>query len=233
MKKLKQIFLNSKFSFILGIINLIIFLILISFIDEFHTNYILIIILGILPSFFYFLIVFLANKFSAQYRRKRIVNLIAIFSIIPYLIYLFFWTCFLFITIAMTPEVKLSSYKHYAILDYFPEQIPENYIDASYYHTYRFLQGGEKFILYLKLDSVSIEQYDSVFKEKNIEPHKNIPKEKFYENTPYSDKSLNNNFHIYYLETNCDNSGYCNHGFDKHVVINNKTNEIIFYYQSW
>lgn len=234
MKKLKQIFLNSKFSFILGTINLIIFLVLISLtIDEFHITYSLIIILGILPSFFYYLIVFLANKFSTQYRRKRIVNLIAIWSIIPYLIYLFFWTCFLFITIALTPEVKLSSYKHYAILDYFPEKIPENYIDASYYHTYRFLQGGEKFILYLKLDSDLIEEYERAFKGKSIEPHKNIPKEKFYENTPYSDKSLNDDFNIYYLETNCDNSGYCNHGFDKHVVINNNTNEIIFYYQSW
>lgn len=233
MKKLKQIFLNSKFSFILGTINLIIFLFSISLIEEFHANYILFIILGILPSLFYFLIVFLANKFSTQYRRKRIVNLIAIWSILPYLIYLFFWTYFLFITIIITPEVKLSSYKHYAIIDYFPEQIPKNYIDASYYHIYRFLQGGEEFILYLKLDNNLIEQYEREFQEKSVDPNENIYKEKSYKNTPYSDKNLNNDFRIYYLETDCDNSGYCNHGLDKHVAINSKTKEIIFYYQSW
>ncbi|MCX4364181.1 MAG: hypothetical protein OSJ70_00210 [Bacilli bacterium] len=174
------------------------------------------------------LLVFLKNK----YENSKFLNIFIVISSFPFLILIFLALMFIGVIISLTPDKKLSKYKYSDYINYFPKEIPKEYEAASYYRTYGFLQGGDFIVLYLQLDSNSISDYKSKFEKINVERPENTETNFTYFNSPY-EKGVTSDFKMYTIEAKCYKSGYCNHGLDKHVVINENTNEIIFFYGNW
>lgn len=232
MKKISEYFKNSKIAFFISTINLIIIFYCLIGIKEINIKYIIIIILGILPTLVGIILVIISTMYKEKL--KNLIKILSILLIIPYLLYIGFWFFTLCLIVAVNPEIKISSYEKHDFLSSFPSKIPDNYENASYYHSYPFLQGGDNYILYLKLDSNAIKNYEAYFNLKQIEPNKDMNIANIlYINTPYEKSYLDEYFKAYFLKSECDNSGWCNHGIDEHVMINVCTNEIIFYYDEW
>ena len=53
-----------------------------------------------------------------------------------------------------------------------------------------------------------------------------------FNNTPAHDKNIND-YTIYLMDGDCDNSGYCNHGNYIIAAFNKKTHEVIFSSEQW
>lgn len=174
------------------------------------------------------LLVFLKNK----YGNSKILNIFIVISSFPFLILIFLAVMFIVVIISLAPDKKLSKYRYNDYINYFPKEIPKEYEAASYYRTYGFWQGGDFIVLYLQLDSDSISDYKSKFEKINVKRHDDMKSNFTYFNTPYVE-GITSDFKMYTVESKCDKSGYCNHGLDKHVVINENTNEIIFFYGNW
>lgn len=227
---LKQIYKKTKTPFILMIINAILLLMFVVLSDNYVNRYFWVLLVSFLILLF---LVFLENKFN----ENKIVKIIVRIFLFPYFLivsYINVLLIILFFTIVRIfyPNTYLFEYRNYDWINYFPKEIPKYSKDAKYYHAFPFLQGGEEIILYLKLDNESIINYKNEFEKKSIKRHQSMKYTVNYLNTPYEDKATND-LKVFTIESICDDSGYCNHGVDKHVAINEKNNDIIFYYGSW
>lgn len=232
---LKRCYKNSKIFFLLLLFNTMVISFLLWTINEMKSEQLLfLVLLGFAPSLMFLFLIILSSLLKNKEVFLRVMKIISYILIIPYLLYLMF---VFFVYIALfsdNPEVSLDSYRYNKEINYFPKNIPNNYVDAKYYHKYPFMQGGEEIILYLKLDDERFLEYKNNLDNKNLERNKEMVdiKSKFYCNTPY-EKGITDQFTLYTIESKCDKSGYCNHGLDKHILINEEEKEIIFYYQNW
>lgn len=229
MYKISEFYKNARLTFVLTIFNTIVVFLLLCSINEVEKNkFVFLILLGIAPSLIFLILTIILNVFK---EKTSLISIIRIISYILLFLYIFYFMLVYFCYIAImadNPEVSIESYNYNKKINYFPKEIPKEYEDVAYYHKYPFMYG-EKIILYLKIDEQLIKEYKKEFENKTVEREKNMSKYVEYSNTPYEDKSTEG-FDWYIIESKCDDSNYCNHGIDKHVRINEETNEIIFYY---
>ncbi len=170
-------------------------------------------------------------------------NIIQSLFIIPSIVYIFILSFIsLLIEISDGGVSKPINYRRahsYYNLDYFPKKIPKNAKNVMFNYNPPFLQGGGILSLYFNGDNNTIKFYNNKYKkfkldENNIEVYeKEIINNKIWYYTPYNNSERIDKFTIYLIYNKCDDSGYCNHGTIKVIAINNKTNEILFYYEKW
>ena len=218
-------------SVLIGMVNISMLIFVFSDVNEINVSYIVLALFGLMPFIISLIFVFLAYKMRNKTGVKTAINIISLFYIVACAIYMFVWLFVYAIVAAMNPATNISSYEYNEHFDYFPKEIPDNCIDVAYFYRPGALQGGTTKLLYLKLDEKDIQKYKKTAQKRAIDKETNS--HRHYHNTPYEDKEISSDFTTYVLEAECDDSGWCNHGLDEHIAINEKTNEIIFYYENW
>ena len=138
-------------------------------------------------------------------------------------------------------EHPITNIRYYEELRHndFPETIPKGAQNATMCYHPGFLQGGSVVGVYFKIDNEDvIKGYISKYEKKakytslNYKPDGVTGYEPIeFLCSPYDE--LPEEFVIYYLEQECDDSGYCNHGEYTIVAINDITNEIICENSDW
>ena len=120
----------------------------------------------------------------------------------------------------------------------FPEEIPLEVENIEFKYLPGLFQGSTKYSLYYIDKNMTVEKFAKLYKEKS-EWSGSINEYKKQEGllsgmfNSISIKSSKEDFMIYLIEGNCDESGYCNHGNYIVTAINEDTKEIIYQYSSW
>lgn len=238
---LKKLFLKSKYSFILTILC---FMISIPFLCAgigipWYLR-LLIIFIGVLPFLLFLLITILRYKLDHKQYIKDITFILNVLLTLALPFYLFFA---IFITAGLTatnPVTNPKYYSHYVSDDYllevFPKEIPEDATNIKFEYNPGFLQGAS--IIELYYQASSLKDLESALKEKAIWIG---TLNEYTENNGLLDQNIFNSlttsnindFIIYLIDGECDNSGYCNHGIFLLGAINQKTNEVIYSYHNW
>lgn len=245
MKKVKEIFKTSKFPFIMSIVCILLGYIpfTIGIGTEIKAK-LLIILVSFLPATWFIAIAILSYRFREKEKSKSVSNtitgLLSLFLPIYYFIALI--ACML-ITI-FNPNMNPKYYTHYInenstyLKKVFPKKIPDKVENVKFTYYPGLLQGGTMYSLYYVDKNLSKEKFDKKYKEKAIWiGHKD----------DYNDESglltgvfssLDNienkeDFLIYLIDGDCDDSGYCNHGEYLIVAYNEKTNEVLFESENW
>lgn len=235
---MKYIFSNYKSQVIFSIISFIIFVLFcIFFIYEINYWTIKYILLFLLPLIITIVSIILNEK---QYLKKFSHFTKVIFCITSF-IYYFFVFIFYIISISIYGFHKVNTYyriyeeANNYIKDTFVNPIPKNAKNIKFHYNTAFLQGGAELSLYFKIDANTLknykDKYDSIAKWH--EQIKNLANEYDYISSYFLNHSLSNEFLMYYIDGECDKSGYCNHGYYKGVGINEENQEIIFIYENW
>lgn len=241
MDKIKKI----NFPTIMTIFTLIIFILFFIFpIKIYELNYkYIVLILGLIPVILYLLITIISNIFKNKKYTKLITNIIT--SILTFLL-VGYYIIVLFISLLIDiehPNKNIKYYNQYIKDDYlltaFPKEIPENIENTKLIYSPGLLQGGTTITLYYIDNNLNIKIFDKKYTTKSIwiGLKKDYPKKdglltSFLSNTPVKLENKEN-FKIYLIDSNCDKSGYCNHGKFLLVAINEETKEVIYTSQQW
>ena len=212
-----------------------------SLIIENNLKSVIITLLYFIPSLIFIMLLLLYKNNKIKKRTLLIIQFLIIICSIIYIFILSFISLIIESTDGGVNNVKNYSrvYSYYNFA-YFPKKIPNNAKNVIFHYNPSIFQGGEIFSLYFKTDNKTLKKYMKEYK-KNIITNKNdkinnIEKisDSILYYTPYKNSINNiNDFNIYSLYSKCDNSGYCNHGTMKLILIKNNTNEILFYYENW
>lgn len=244
MKIIKQMYQKSQISFIMSIIS---FLIGCFFIHS-TIGYPLkvsftISLIGILPFLIFFLVVigkyFLSNKKIINIILTIISGFLTFFLVIYYFIAIFICA----IIQCDNPITNYKNYEHFIKSDYllkaFPVEIPDTATNISFYHRVGILQGGTNYSLYYIDKTISFEEFDKKYNEIAIWSGRiNEYNENFgllsgaFSNTPVEYKN-EEEFIIYLIDGECDDSGFCNHGDFLLAAYNIKTHEIVYSSDNW
>ena len=238
---LKKLFLKSKYSFILSILCFIISIpFLFTGIGITWYIRLLIIFIGIIPCLLFLLITILRYKLDHKQYIKDITFILNGLLTLALPFYLFFAIFIIAGLTATNPVTNPKYYSHYVSDDYllevFPKEIPEDATNIKFEYTPSFLQGASVIELYYQ--SSHLKDLESTLKEKTIWTG---TLNEYTENPELLDNNIFNfltssninDFLIYLIDGECDDSGYCNHGIFLLVAINSNTNEIIYSYHNW
>lgn len=241
--KVKEIFKYNKLSLIMCIITLLIGIGVYSSTAmgiPFKEN-LIIFLASFIPFFIFLLITIFSYGFKEKY--KTIFKTI---SIILSLLLVFYYFIALFVCALLSAKNPVTDTKYYnyyvtgeRLENVFPSKIPDNVKNVEFYYAPGVLQGGTNYSLYYVDDNMTKEKFDKKYKDKAIWiGHKEEYTEKegllsgafaytpaYYENE--------NDFVIYLIEGNGDDSGYCNHGEFLFAAFNEKTKEVVFHSQQW
>lgn len=227
---------------ILTLLILVIFFIILIKKEEINYKYI-ILIMGFIPFFIYLIITIISNILKNKKYTKTIMTIIT--SIVTFIL-IFYYILVIFISILIDidhPNKNIKYYNHYIKSDYlltvFPKEIPENIENIKLIYSPGLLQSGTITTLYYIDNNLNIQTFDKKFtnKAKWIGLKKDYQKEvglldSFISNTPVKIENKDD-FKIYLIDSNCDNSGYCNHGNFLLVAVNENTKEVVFTNQQW
>ena len=156
--------------------------------------------------------------------KKRIFAFImTILAIFLVTILIIIWALMSALDAVENPITDVKYYKREIkghLLKVFPSDIPDNVEKVEFYYAPGILQGGTNYSLYY------------------VDGHKDEYTEKMglltgaFSYTP-AEYENEDDYIIYLIEGNCDNSGYCNHGKFLMTAYNEKTNEVIFRSERW
>lgn len=144
---------------------------------------------------------------------------------------------------ADNPVTDISSYRDKVnesrLLKVFPKDIPSGVDNVSFVYSPGALQAGTEIALYYIDKNMTKDSFDKKYKDKAIWiGYKDEYNEKeglltgAFSNTP-ADYNNENDYIIYLVAGECDDSGYCNHGEFLFSAFNEKTNEIIYKSEVW
>lgn len=172
---------------------------------------------------------------------KRFYNVKTIAMIVPYLVLCFFIGMFC-LCISLEHDYPIRDFNHYwkafkRINSSFepgnllPRRQSDTMKFSRFYYTEGILQGGSDFILEVKTDVETIQDY----KERLHDLYIDVDEDTLHLLRESGiDGSYNlDTYEIYYLKARCVGNGYCNHGEDVHIAIREKSNEMTFYYSIW
>lgn len=212
-----------------------------SLIIENYLKSVIITLLYFVPSLIFIMLILLYKKKKIKKRIFLIIQFLVIICSIIYIFILSFMSLIIELCDGGVNNVKNYNrvYSYYNF-EYFPKKIPNNAKDIIFHYNPSIFQGGEIFSLYFKTDNKTLKNYMEKYKKNIItnenEKINNIEKlsGSILYFTPYNNSINNiNDFNIYSIYSECDSSGYCNHGTLKLILIKNDTNEILFYYENW
>lgn len=241
---LKEMKKNNKLAFNFVIIDFIVGTLL--FYDALFRpiNIILLtLLLSYLPFIIFFIISLLSYHFKNNLKAIKIIKITT--KILSYLQVFYYFMAIFMITIlmALNPVTNPKYYKFFVNYDeltkVFPKQIPDNASNVQFYYAPGVLQGGTDYVLYYIDNNITLDKFNEKFKNKSIWiGHENEYTEKkglltsIFSHTPI-EYEKKDDFIIYLIEGECDNSEYCNHGNYLLVAINENTNEIVYKSSSW
>lgn len=243
-EKLKILFKQNKLLFIMCIVSFIMgIMFLVTSRGDSPQIILIFLVIGFSPLIIFLIIMFLTNHFYHKVKIRKILNTI---TIILSLVALWYYLCAIFLCAAieaMNPITDVNSYRSVVsnskLLKVFPKEIPKDVEQTEFYYAPGFLQGGTNYSLYYIDKGITLEEFDSKYREKAIwVGRKKDYKEKMgllageFAYTPAYLKN-EDDFIIYVIEGDCDKSGYCNHGFLLSTAFNPKTNEIIYRAEDW
>ena len=111
--------------------------------------------------------------------------------------------------------------------------------NIHFYYAPGILQGGTNYSLYYIDKNLTREEFDKRYREKAIwigckseYAEKSELLASAFSFTPV-DYNAEDNYIIYLVDRNCDDSGYCNHGNFLFVAYNEETHEVIFRAEFW
>lgn len=237
-------FIKIRFPFIMCIITFIIGILLsLGLVGLPLKAKILILLASFIPFILFLIITFIMYKFN---EKKKVVSAFKVFALILFclLLYYYFIALFVINAIEATNPVTNPKYYSYYVTDSrlkkaFPNKIPKNVDNVKFYYAPGFLQGGTRYTLYYVDNNMTLDKFDKTYKKKaEWIGHKNEYTEKFgllssiFYSTPSEYKS-ENDYIIYLIDGDCDNSGYCNHGYFLIAAFNEKTHEVVFSSEAW
>lgn len=195
------------------------------------------------PFILFLIITIIAYKFKQKNKSVHVIKTISIIITCLLLVYYSFAFLFVALQYAIIPVVNTKYYNKYVsgpkLEKVFPKKIPQNAKDVQFYYIPGLLQGGTNYSLYYVDDKMTANEFEKKYKNKAIWiGHQKEYNEKAgllgsaFSYTPANFKN-ENDYIIYLIDGNCDNSGYCNHGEFLFTAYNDKTNEIIFRSEQW
>lgn len=192
--------------------------------------------------FLIFLFVIYKNK-----EKQKVYSVFKTISIVITCLLLFYYFITLFviaITEATNPMTNSKYYSYHIFItpglkDTFPNKIPKNVENVSFYYAPGVLQGGTRYTLYYVDKKMTLDEFDKKYKKKaEWIGHKNDYKDKpgllsgaFY--TTPSEYKNENDYTIYLIYGRCYKPDSCNHGDFKIAAFNDKTHEVIYSAESW
>lgn len=239
--KEKTTFKKILFPLIMSIITFLIG-ILLSY-DSFGYPFkakLIIFLLAFLPCILFLLFIFIIYK---NKENKIIYTIFKIFSIVNtclLLAYYFLAIFFIVLTEAINPMTNPKYYSFYKPnKTVFPQKIPKDVEAVKFLYAPGILQGGTRYSLYYIDKKMTLTNFDKKYKEQaewvgHIDEYKEKPgllSSAFY-STPSKYKN-ENDYVIYLINSKCDDSGWCNHGFYMIAAFNEKTHQVVYSSESW
>lgn len=243
-EKLKTIFKRCKFPFIMSIITFVIGCFFVqSSVGIPFKEQLVILLISFLPFIIFIGTTLLSYRFSRDIETKNMFNwitgILVFFLLLYYLIAIFICG----FIVAFNPITDEKYYKHYVNSSYltkvFPKNIPRGMDNIHFYYAPGILQRGTNYSLYYIDKNLTKEEFDKRYREKAIwigckseYAEKSGLLASAFSFTPvdYNDED---NYIIYLVDRNCDDSGYCNHGKFLFVAYNEETHEVIFRAEFW
>ena len=241
---LKEIKKNNKLAFIFVIINFIIGTLLFYEALFRSINIILItLLISYLPFIIFFIISLLSYHLKDNLKAIKVIKIVTKILIYLQVFYYFMAIFIISILISLNPVTNQKYYKFFVNSDeltkVFPKQIPDNVKNVQFYYAPGVLQGSTDYVLYYIDENINLDKFNNYFKDKAIWiGHKKEYTEKkelltgTFSFTPIEYKN-EDDFIIYLIKGECDDSGYCNHGKYLFAAINENTNEIIYKLSFW
>lgn len=241
--KIKELFKYNKLSVIMCITTFLIGICLYSStaIGIPIKENLIIFITSFIPFLIFLIITILSYHFKEKY--KKILKIITIILTIL-LVFYYLIALFICVLIASINPVTNTKYYNYYVTDkrlkkVFPSKIPSNAKNIEFYYAPGILQGGTNYSLYYIDDRMTKEMFDKEYKSKAIwigYKKEYTEKEGLLSNvftyTPAYHEN-ENDYIIYLIEGQCDNSGYCNYGDFLIAAFNEQRNEVIFRSEQW
>jgi len=241
--KIKEIFKYNKLSLIMSIITLLIGIWFYSStaIGLPFKAKLIIFLANFIPFIIFLLITILSYSFKEKYKTNfKILSIMLSLSLVFY----YFIALFVCTLLAAINPVTDSKYYNYYVTgerleNVFPSKIPDNVKNVEFYYAPGFLQAGTDYSLYYVDDNMTKEKFEKEYKDKAMWiGHKEEYTEKegllsgAFAYTP-ADYKNENDYVIYLIEGNGDDSGYCNHGEFIIAAFNEKTKEVVFHAAEW
>lgn len=238
-----SIFNNSKFSFVMFVITFLIAVLCLLSKGISFSDRLIMMLFTVIPCIGYLIIIILSNKFAFKKYSMVIIKVISIIYTFLVLVY-YLVLCFCFTLLELDDPIKdVKYYKDYINGDYllsiFPKEIPNDVEDVLLIYSPNVLQSGEVTSLYYVDSNFDIKYYDN----KYLESAKWVG----YKNEYMDNKGLfgriatympieyseEDEFKIYLMDEDCDDSGYCNHGKFLLVAVNEDEGQVLYTFQRW
>lgn len=240
MKKIIDIFKKTKFTFIMCIITFIIGLFFLYIGRGNELSYMIkLCIMAYIPFIVYLLFTYLSYHYYGTPKVKVIKKLSSFISasLVFYYIFALMFSIFMLVDY---PLKKTKYYNYYVEAiggeDLFPSSIPKSAKNIRIYNSPWILQSGTGLSLYYIDEEMDITDFLNTYTKKakwqGYMNEYNLEEGLFYN---FYDNHIenHNDFLIYLIDSKCDNSGYCNHGFRSLVALNHHTKEVIFEISEW
>lgn len=243
-EKLKEIFKKSKLLLVMCILTFVIgcFFAIASKGDPLKAK-LQILFIGYFPFIVFLVVTILINRFYEKKKLRtflRVITWIFFFLLAIYYIYAIFAVAFIQV---FNPVTNIKSYQDKVnsswLLKVFPKEVPDYVESVKFYYAPGILQGGDEIALYYVDKNINLERFDKKYRKISLWTGK---KEEYTEikglfsgafsKTPAEYKN-ENDFYIYLIDAECDDSGYCNHGRFLFVAVNEKTKEVIYKAEQW
>lgn len=242
MNKVKEVFKNSKFTFIMSIITFMVGIYIgLSVLGVPLSKFMIVLLLSLVPCLYYLIILTLDCKYKKN--KKTLINIFKYGGLFILPIY-YFLILFVALGIAFTnPITDVKYYNHYVngeLNEIFPKKIPKDAEKVSFYYTPGLLQAGTIYSLYYIDKDINSDKINELYKDKAIWIGKisEYEKDKDLLNNAFSFSPLDgaiyeDDYTIYLFEGDCDDSGYCNHGKLLFMAYNDNTKEILYKAEGW
>lgn len=238
-------FKKIRFPFIMSIITFIIgtMLAYTSIGMPVGKDFAIVLLASYLPFIFFLVITLLCYYFG---NKKEIRFVFKFISGVLTLLLLYYYVMAIIIIgflEAENPVTNVKYYKHQVngteLTKVFPKEIPDDVENVKFHYAPGVLQAGTNYMLYYVDKNMTMEKFDNNYKEKAIWiGHKKEYTEKTgllsgaFSYTPANYKN-EDDFIIYLVNGECDDSGYCNHGKFLLAAYNEQTNEVVFRAEYW
>lgn len=192
--------------------------------------------------FVIFLFIIYKNK-----EKQKVYSIFKTISIVITCLLLFYYFIALFVVAGVETTNPMTNPKYYSyhifitpgLKDTFPNNIPKDVENVSFYYAPGVLQGGTRYTLYYVDKKMTLDKFDKKYKKKaewigHIDDYKDKPgllSGAFY--TTPSEYKNENDYTIYLIYGRCYKPDSCNHGDFKIAAFNDKTHEVIYSAESW
>ena len=202
-----------------------------------------ILLLSFFPFILYLILLFLFIKNKDNLTKTIVLKWIFRFITIGLLFYYLFALIVIGFEEAESPVTNPKYYNQYinstGLKKLFPDKIPSNVENVKFYYAPGMLQAGTRYTLYYVDKNMTLSMFDKKYKDKAewIGHIKEYNEKEGLLAAAFSSTPANYNneddYIIYLVDSDCDKSGYCNHGYFLLVAYNEKTHEVIYASESW